>query len=101
RVRCGFAAIRPKSARQKLLRTEKEIIFEDFSVQRRSNPRRVAIDDKPQKDRKLLFIGGCGLAYFTLWRLALPHKGVICMTEAVLLIIILVVLEEVIKNIKR
>ena len=42
-----FSSIRPKSTRQKLLRTEKEIIFEDFSVQRRSNPRRVAIDDKP------------------------------------------------------
>ena len=29
-----FFSIRPKSARHKLLRTEKEIVFKDFSVQR-------------------------------------------------------------------
>ncbi len=37
-IHSGFSSTRPKSTRHKLLRTEKEIIFKDFSVQRRSNP---------------------------------------------------------------
>lgn len=48
-IHSGFFLIRQKSTRYKLLRTENEIIFMDFSVQRRSNPWRVAIDDKPIK----------------------------------------------------
>ena len=37
-IHSGFFLIRQKSTRYKLLRTENEIIFMDFSVQRRSNP---------------------------------------------------------------
>ena len=37
-IHCGFSLIRQKSTRYKLLRTENEIVFMDFSVQRRSNP---------------------------------------------------------------
>ena len=37
-IHSGFSSTIPKSIRHKLLRTEKKIIFKDFSVQRRSNP---------------------------------------------------------------